>query len=68
MEQLMARKVELIDRLEAIRRDLAQGLPADAEDQAIQLENMGVLQEIHRLAETELRAIEQELSKHQGQT
>jgi hypothetical protein len=60
-EQLLARKEELVQRLNAIRSDLAKGLAADSEEQALQLENMAVLQEIHRLADEELRAVEKEL-------
>jgi hypothetical protein len=60
-EQLLARKKELMQRLEAIRSDLRRGLAADSEEQAVQLENLQVLQEIHRLADAELRTIEQEL-------
>ena len=60
-EQLLSRKEELLQRLKAIRTDLSGGLAADSEEQALQLENMAVLQEIHRLANEELRAIELEL-------
>lgn len=61
-EQLLARKKELVERLEAIRSDLGRGLAADLEEQAVQLENLQVLQEIHRLADAELRSIELELA------
>lgn len=61
-EQLLARKKELMKRLEAIRSDLRRGLAADSKEQAVQLENLQVLQEIHRLADAELRAVEQELT------
>lgn len=61
-EQLLARKKELMKRLEAIRSDLRRGLAADSEEQAVQLENLQVLQEIHRLADEELKTIEQELT------
>ena len=62
-EQLLARKTELLKRMDAIRKDLGRGLDADAEEQAIQLENMAVLQEIHRLAEEELRRVDAELAQ-----
>jgi hypothetical protein len=62
-EELLARKAELINRLESIRADLGHGLDADAEEQAQQLENMDVLQEINRLAEAELTSINAELAK-----
>jgi len=61
-EQLIVRKQELMQRLNAIRNDLATGLAADSKEQALQLENMAVLQEIHRLADEELRAVERELT------
>jgi len=62
-KQLLARKAELIERLDAIRSDLGRGLPADFEEQAIQLENMEVLEEIYRLASEELQGIERQLSE-----
>jgi len=61
-QELLARKSELVTRLEAIRKDLGRGLAADAEEQAIQLENMAVLQEIYRLADAELQAVQTELA------
>ena len=61
LEQLLARKEELEQRLTAIRKDLARGLAADSKEQALQLENLDVLQEIHRIADEELRAIEGEI-------
>lgn len=60
-EQLLARRKELVLRMKAIRADLARGLAADSEEQAIQLENLDVLKEIHRLADQELEAIENDL-------
>jgi len=65
-EELLKRREELIERLAAIRADLGRGLDADAEEQAIQLENLEVLQEINRLAETELAAIDTELAGLSG--
>ena len=62
-EELLARREELIKRLDAIRADLGRGLDADAEEQALQLENFEVLQEINRLAETELAAVDAELAE-----
>jgi len=60
-EALLKRKDELIARLRAIRADLGRGLAADSEEQALQLENMEVLQEIQRLADEELKQVEREL-------
>ena len=61
-EQLLARQQELKDRLLAIQRDLGRGLDKDFEEQAVQLENMEVLQEIARVAEEELRSIAEKLA------
>jgi len=62
-EALLTRKRELLDRLAAIRADISSGLDTDSEEQAIQLENFEVLQEIQRLAEEELKTIELKLAK-----
>ncbi len=62
-QELLARKAELTQRLQAIRADIARGLDADSEEQAVQLENMEVLQEIGRLAENELESIEKALAE-----
>jgi hypothetical protein len=62
-EELLKRKTELRQRLEAIRRDLAGGLESDLEAQAQQLENYDTLLEIARVAEEELARVEQALSE-----
>ncbi len=62
-QQLLQRQAELEKRLQAIRDDLRRGLDADSEEQAIQLENLEVLQEINRLAEKELAEVQQSLAK-----
>lgn len=59
---LKSRRAELVDRLEAIQRDLGSGLDKDFEEQAIQLENFEVLQEIYRLAQQEIRDIDRQLA------
>ncbi len=66
-EALLERREELIGRLDAIRADLERGLDADSEEQAVQLENLEVLQEINRLAEEELARIEKALSERLGE-
>jgi hypothetical protein len=63
---LEARREELKSRLEAIHRDLGRGLEKDYEEQAIQLENLEVLQEIARVAETELRKVELEIAERKA--
>lgn len=62
IEALEARKRELEERLAAIRRDLGRGLDRDAEEQAIELENLEVLEEIGRVAEQDLRDVERRLA------
>ncbi len=62
LEKLRSRKAELEFRLHAIRRDLGRGLDADSEEQAQQLENMEVLQEIGRVAEKELEDVKRQLA------
>lgn len=63
IEQLEARRDELEYRLQAIRADYGRGLDRDSEEQALQLENMEVLQEISRVAEEELSQINKKLAK-----
>ena len=60
--QVLKRKEELTSRMAAIRAELAGGLERDSEEQALQLENMEVLQEIYRLATIELQELERKLA------
>jgi hypothetical protein len=61
-EELIQNRDELLKRLEAIRKDLRGGLDADSKEQAVQLENMQVLQEIARVSEENLQEINQQIS------
>ncbi len=61
-EALLAQKAELENRLAAIRKDLGRGLDADSSEQAVELENFEVLQEIARVAEQELAEIDRKLA------
>lgn len=63
IRELETKRGELIARLEAIERDYRQGLDPDAEEQAIQLENAEVLQEIARSTREELDRVEDQLAK-----
>jgi hypothetical protein len=63
IEQLEERASELEYRLQAIRGDLNRGLDRDSGEQALQLENMEVLQEIGRVAEQELMTIRRRLAE-----
>jgi len=61
-ERLVRRRDELKARLDAIQRDLNGGLERDWEEQSIQLENLEVLEEISRVAQAELRDVEERLT------
>lgn len=63
IKRLEQRQLELEHRLHAIRSDYHRGLDQDSEEQAVQLENMDVLQEIGRLAERELLQIRERLAE-----
>ncbi|HEY9136121.1 MAG TPA: hypothetical protein VIM85_10040 [Pseudomonadales bacterium] len=62
-EQLLEKRDELKNRLEAIKADYAQGLDADFEEQAQELQNAEVLAEISRVTLQELEDIEKLLSE-----
>jgi hypothetical protein len=61
-EELVQKRKELVTRLAAIRADLSKGLDRDFEEQAIQLENIEVLEEIARLAEEQIATIDNQLA------
>ena len=61
--QLLAKRQELLDRIEAINQDYRRGLDADSEERAMQLENAEVLEGIARAAQQELERIEKELAE-----
>ncbi len=62
VDRLKQRQEELEHRLHAIHGDFRRGLDRDSEEQALQLENMEVLQEIGRLAEEELANVKKQLA------
>lgn len=55
---LIQQRDQLRQRLDAIRQDFAKGLDQDWEEQAVQLENAEVLNEIARVTAEELNKIE----------
>jgi RNA polymerase-binding transcription factor DksA len=57
-QDLSVRRTALRERLNAIKKDYAQGLDSDWEEQALQLENAEVLQEISRVTAEELSKVE----------
>lgn len=58
---LEAERKRLQDRLDAIKADMARGLDRDSSEQAIELENAEVLQEIARVTQDELDRVEIQL-------
>ena len=62
-QELIQKRDELTERLNAIRRDLARGLDRDSEEQAMQPENHDTLMEIARVSEQELLKVRQQLSE-----
>ena len=62
LEALTEKRDELMKRLADIRRDLRSGLDADSKEQAIELENLEVLQEIARVAEEELGQVTRQIA------
>jgi RNA polymerase-binding transcription factor DksA len=61
--ELTAKRDELMTRLDAIKRDYRSGLSADSKEQAIQLENAEVLEEISRVTNEELQKVSQALER-----
>lgn len=59
--ELLAKRAELLERLDAIKRDYANELDRDMEEQAIQLENAEVLEALGRQALEQLEAINKKL-------
>lgn len=62
-KELEAKRNELLDRLDAIKRDYRKGLDADSSEQAIQLENAEVLEEINRVTNEELQKVTRALER-----
>lgn len=62
-EELSRRREELLTRLEAIKKDFGQGLDPDWEEQATQLENAEVLEEISRVTAEELNKVQSAIER-----
>ena len=60
-EELIAKRKELVERVDAIRADIRRGLDADSEERAIQLENRETLYEIERVSLEEIAKIDEQL-------
>ena len=61
-QEFVAKRKELLERLDAINQDYRRGLDADSEERAVQLENAEVLEGIAKAAQEELERIEKELA------
>lgn len=61
--ELSEKREHLLQRLDAIRKDYGNGLTADSEEQAQQLENAEVLEEISRVTSEELQKVTQALER-----
>lgn len=62
-DELSIRRDELAERLRRINLDYRRGLSSDSEEQAQELENAAVLQEIARIAAEELNSIDLALQR-----
>ncbi len=62
-QSLIEKRDELRARLDAIKADYRRGLNADSEEQAIELENVEVLDGIAKATSEELARIEELLAK-----
>lgn len=62
-ESLQRQREELIERIDAIKRDYARGLDRDLEEQAIQLENAEVLEALLKQAYEQLEVIDRKLDR-----
>ncbi|MCB1657420.1 MAG: hypothetical protein H6996_09515 [Moraxellaceae bacterium] len=62
-DNLEARYAELNQRLQAIHQDYANGLDADSEERAQQLQNEEVLAEIRRVTQEDLAKVAQDLER-----
>ncbi|AUM11140.1 hypothetical protein [Ketobacter alkanivorans] len=61
--ELLSKREELLNRLDAIKKDYANGLSADSEEQALQLENAEVLAEISRVTNEDLQKVTQAIER-----
>ncbi|MDH3326987.1 MAG: hypothetical protein OEM38_09765 [Gammaproteobacteria bacterium] len=61
--RLIEKRDELRQRLENIEKDYRQGLDADSEERAVQLENAEVLDGVAKAAAEDLEKIEMQLAK-----
>jgi hypothetical protein len=60
--ELEAKRDELQERLDRIKADYRRGLDRDSQEQALELENREVLDEIYRVTGEELARVNAELA------
>lgn len=60
-EALQHQREEIMQRIDAIKSDYANGLDQDLDDQAMQLENAEVLEALLKQAYEELKVIDRKL-------
>ena len=61
-DALLTKRDDLLKLISEIKRDLGRGLDANLNEQAVQLENMEVLQELLRVATSELEEVSMQLA------
>ena len=57
LQELTAKRDELLNRVETIKKDFRRGLNKDSSEQAVELENAEVLDEIARVSMEELAKV-----------
>ena len=57
LQELIAKRDELLNRVESIKKDFRRGLNKDSSEQAVELENAEVLDEIARVSMEELAKV-----------
>ena len=62
-KELTEKREQLLQRLDAIKKDIRGGLSTDFEEQAVQLENADVLAEISRVTNEELQKVTHALER-----
>ncbi|MGI2259930.1 hypothetical protein [Shewanella sp. GXUN23E] len=60
-QELMQKRQQLVERVEAIRADYRRGLNTDSEERAQQLENRDTLYELERISLEEIARIDEQL-------
>ena len=57
LQELTAKRDELLNRVKSIKKDFRRGLNKDSSEQAVELENAEVLDEIARVSMEELAKV-----------